>query len=161
MGCCYSKPVDEPVAGTPSKGKRQGETPQETPQEMRPQGETQGGAPPKPVDKTLAETPHKGETHPKGEIQGEAPSKPVDEPLAETPPKEKTQGGTPPKRKRARDTAILLLSFASIASEASDLLKPMKAVSEFIKKILEVTKVSFNLPDETSLFTKSQRAWRR
>jgi len=153
MGCCYSKPVDEPVAGTPPKGK--------TPQETRPQGETQGGVPPKPVDETLAESPPKGETHPKGERQGETPSKPIDEPLAETSPKEETQGGVPPKRKRARDTAILLLSFASIASEASDLLKPMKAVSEFIKKILEVTKVSFNLPDETSLFMKSQRAWRR
>jgi len=145
MGCCCSKPVDEPLAGTPSKGKKQGETPQK----MRPKEETQGGALPRPVDVTLAETP------PKGETQGGAPPRSVDVTFAETPPQ------PPPKRKRARDTAILLLSFASIASEASDLLKPMKAVSEFIKKILEVTKVSFNLPDEAPLFTKSQRAWRR
>jgi len=166
MGCCCSKPVDEPAAGTPSKGKRQGETPQgETPQETQPKGGTQTGVPSKPVDETLAETPPKGgtqqKTQPKGETQGEAPSKPIDKPLAEAPPEGETQGGAAPKRKRARDTAILLLSFASIASEASDLLKPMKAVSEFIKKILEVTKVSFNFPDETSLFTKSQRAWSR
>jgi len=157
MGSCCSKPVDEPAAGAPSKGKRQGET--------QPKGETQTGVPSKPVDETPAETPPKGETQqetqPKAETQGEAPSKPIDKPLAEAPPEGETQGGAAPKRKRARDTAILLLSFASIAAEASDLLKPMKAVSEFIKKILEITKVSFNFPDETSLFTKSQRAWSR
>ena len=107
MGCCCSKPVVEPVAGTPSKGEAQQETRQET--------------------------------QPKGEIQAETPSNP----------------------NRARDTTILLLGFASIIAEASDLLKPMKVVCEFIKKILEVAKVSFNLPGETSLFTKSQRACRR
>ena len=90
-------------------------------------------------------------------------SRPVDESLAKAPapPKGEIQGGTPSKGRHARDTAILLLTFASIISEASDLLKPMKAVSEFIKKILEVANVSFNLPDDTSLFTKSQRACRR
>jgi len=107
MGCCSSTLVDEPVAGTPSKGEAQQEAQQETP--------------------------------PKGEIQGRTPSNP----------------------NRTRDTAILLLGFASIISEASDLLKPMKVVCEFIKKNLELIKVSFNLPDETSLFTKSQRACRR
>jgi len=107
MGCCISKPVDEPVAETPPKGETQQETQQET--------------------------------QPKGEIQR----------------------GTPSKGQRAREAAILLLTFTSIIAEAADVLKPMKAVSEFIKKILEVTKVRFNLPDETSLFTKSQSACRR
>jgi len=147
MGCCCSKPVDESLAGTPSKGgtqqKTQQETRQETQQGMQPKGETQGETPSKPVDEPLAETPSKGETRQETQSKGE------------------TQGETPPKRNRARDMAILLLSFTSSISEASDLLKPMKAMSEIIKKILEVTKVSFNLPDETSLFTKSQRAWRR
>ena len=81
---------------------------------------------------------------------GQSFSKPVDESLAKAPPKGGIRGGTPSKGQRARDTAILLLTFTSIISEASDLLKPMKAVSEFIKKILEVAKVSFILPDETS-----------
>ena len=131
MGCCCSKPVDEPRAGTPSKGETQQETQQETQ---------------------------------RGEIQGETPSKPVDEPLAakgetrkETQPKGETQGGAA----STREAVILLPTFTSIISEASDILKPMETVSEFIQKILEVTKVSFNLPDETSLFTKSQRACRR
>ena len=111
MGCCFSKPVDDPVVKTLSEGEaQQGTQQQETQQERRPKGEIQGG------------TPSKGE--------------------------------------RARETAVLVLTFASITPEASDILKPMKAVSEFINKILEVTKVSFNLPDETSLFTKSQRACR-
>jgi len=135
MGCCYSKPVDEPLAGTPPQG--------ETQQETQPKGDTRGETPSKPVDEPLAEAPPKGETQ------------------QETQPKGETQGETPSKRERARDTVILLLTFTSIISEASDLLKPMKAVSEFIKKILEVTKVSFNLPNEASLFTKSQRACRR
>jgi len=65
---------------------------------------------------------------------GHSFSKPVDESLAKRPPKGEIQGGTPSKGQRARDTAILLLTFASTFSEASDLLKPMKAVSEFIKK---------------------------
>jgi len=97
MGCCCSKPVDDPVAGTPSKGEAQQEAQRET----------------------------------QGEIQGETPS----------------------NQNRARDTVISLLSFASIISEAWDLLKPMKVVAEFIKKILEVTKVSFTWPEENSLFT--------
>jgi len=101
----------------------------------------------KPVDQSLAKTPPKGKR--RGEIS------------QETQRKGETQGGTPSERHRTRDTAILLLSFASIISDASDLLKPMKVVCEFIKKILEVAKVSFNSPDETSLFTKSQRACRR
>jgi len=142
MGCCSSKLVDEPVAEVPSKGEAQ--------QETQPKAEIQGETPSKPVDEPVAKTPSKGE----------AQQETRQETRQETQPKGETQGETPPKRKRARDTAILLLTFAGIISEASDLLKPMKAVSEFIKKILEVTKVSFNLP-ETFLFTKSQRAWRR
>jgi len=86
----------------------------------------------KPVDQSLAKKP------PKGKRQGETPQETR---------KGETQGGTPSNRYRTRDTAILLLSFASIISDASDLLKPMKVVCEFIKKILEVAKVSFNLPD--------------
>ena len=111
------------------------------------------------------ETQPKGETQQEtqpGDIQGA--SKPVDEPLAaggETQPKGEIQGGTPSKGQHARDTPILLPTFTSIILEASDLLEPMKAVSEFIQKILEVAKVGFNLPDETSLFTKSQSAYRR
>jgi len=97
----------------------------------------------KPVDDSLAKTP------PKGEWQGET--------LQETRPK----GEAPSKRKRAREAAILVLTFTSIISEAHDMLRPMKAVSEFIKKILEVAKVSFILPDDISLFTKSQSACRR
>ena len=115
MGCCISKPVDEPVAEAPPKGETQQAMQQEAQQETQ------------------------QETQPKGEIQRGAPS----------------------KGQRAREAAILLLTFTSIIAETSDVLKPMKAVSEFIKKILEVTKVRFNLPDETSLFTKSQSACRR
>ena len=81
------------------------------------------------VDDLVAETPSKGEA------QQEAQQ----ETQQETQPKGEMQGGMPCKGQRARDTATLLLT--SIISEASDLLKPMKAVSEFIKKILEVTKV--------------------
>jgi len=134
MGCCCSSCFDEPVAETPSKGEMQQET-------QQPKGDTRGEIPSKPVDEPLAEAPPKDETQ--------------QETQQETQPKGDTQGETPSKRKRARDTVILLLTFTSIISEATDLLKPMKAASEFIKKILEVTKVSFNLPDETSLFTKS------
>jgi hypothetical protein len=42
---------------------------------------------------------------------------------------------------RVRDGAIIALDFASIISEATDLLKPVKAISGGIKKILEITKV--------------------
>jgi len=137
MGCCCSKPVNEPLAGTPSKG--------ETRHETQP-GEIQGGTPSKPVDEPVAETPSKGEAR--------------QETRQETQPKGGIQGGTPSKGQRAREAAILLLTFTSIISEASDVLKPMKAVSEFIKKILEVTKVSLNLSDG-ALFTKSQSACKR
>ena len=109
MGCCCSKPVDEPLAKAPSKG----ETRQETQQE--PQQEPQ--------------------------------------------PKEKIQA--PPKRERILGAALLLLDFTSIIGDASEILKPMKSVSDIIRKMLEVTKVSFNLPGETSLLTKSQSACRR
>ena len=80
---------------------------------------------------------------------GTCVSKPVDEPLAKTTPdgKGKRQGG-PSERNRGRETLIMLLDFASIISEASDLLKPMKVVAESIKKILQLTKVSFNSPGE-------------
>ena len=123
MGCCCSKPVDGPLAGTPSKG--------EAPQETQPK-EIQGRT---PVDEPPAA---KRETQPKKETQEEAPSK-----------------------HRARDTGILLSGFASIIFDGSELLKPMKVVSDGIKKALELAKVSFNLLDETSLFTKPQRTCRK
>ena len=113
MGCCCSKPVDEPLAKTPSKRESRQETRQEARQETQ------------------------QETQPKGKIQ------------------------TPSMRERARGTAILLLDFTSIFADVSEILKPVKVVSECIKKILEVTRVSFNLPDETSLFMISQSACRR
>jgi len=109
MGGCCSKPVDEPVVKTPSKGEAQ----QETQQQETQQQETQ-------QQETQQQETQQQETHPKGEVQG----------------------GTPSNAERARETAILVLDFAGIISEASDILKPMKAVSGFIKKILEVTKVS-------------------
>jgi hypothetical protein len=46
-----------------------------------------------------------------------------------------------PLGQRIRDGAIIALSFASIISEATDLLKPVKAISGGIKKVLEITKV--------------------
>src|SRR5258708_39683168 len=102
---------------------------------------------PEPVDDHLAKTTPKGKgksqggaqpvgTQPDGEIQGRSQ------------PERELQGGTPSKRGRVRDRAILFLEFAGIVSEASDVLKPMKIVSEFTKKILQVTQVSYNLLDE-------------
>ena len=94
---------------------------------------------PEPVDEPLAKTAPKGKgnrqagTQPTGEIQGG------------TQPERELQGGAPSKRGRVRDRAILFLEFAGIVSEASDVLKPMKIVSEFTKKILKVTQVSSNL----------------
>ena len=41
--------------------------------------------------------------------------------------------------------AILLLDFGSTISEATEVLKPMKVVCEFIKKVLEVAKVGISL----------------
>ena len=52
---------------------------------------------------------------------------------------------TPSSGQRAREAAILLLDFGSTISEASEVLKPMKVVCEFIKKVLEVAKVSISL----------------
>jgi hypothetical protein len=48
---------------------------------------------------------------------------------------------TRPRGQRIREGAIIALSFASIISEATDLLKPVKAISSGIKKVLEITKV--------------------
>jgi hypothetical protein len=45
-----------------------------------------------------------------------------------------------PLGQRIREGAIIALSFASIISEATDLLKPVKAISGGIKKVLEITK---------------------
>jgi hypothetical protein len=49
--------------------------------------------------------------------------------------------GSRPLGQRIREGAIIALSFASIISEATDLLKPVKAISGGIKKVLELTKV--------------------
>jgi hypothetical protein len=46
---------------------------------------------------------------------------------------------------RTRDGAIMLLDFASIISEANDLLKPLKVVSGVLKKSLEIARVSGHL----------------
>jgi hypothetical protein len=69
---------------------------------------------------------------------------------------------TPSKGKRAREAAILWLDFGSIISEATDVLKPMKMVCQFVKKVLEVAKVSISIliwPPSglmtISLFTKT------
>jgi hypothetical protein len=45
---------------------------------------------------------------------------------------------------RAREAAIILLDFGSIISEATDMLKPMKVVCGFLKKVLEVAKVAIS-----------------
>jgi hypothetical protein len=84
--------------------------------------------------------------------EAQTPKAPPPAPKEETrPSKEETQpkGETPSKGAPVRETAILVLSFASIISGACVLLTPMKVVSESIKKILEITKVSFNLPGES------------
>jgi hypothetical protein len=52
---------------------------------------------------------------------------------------------TPSSGQRAREAAILLLDLGSTISEATEVLKPMKVVCGFIKKILEVAKVSISL----------------
>ena len=53
----------------------------------------------------------------------------------------------PSKQEHACGTAILLLDFTSIFTDVPKILKPVKVVSDCIKKILEVTRVSFNLLD--------------
>jgi hypothetical protein len=50
----------------------------------------------------------------------------------------------PSGRQRAREAAIIFLEFGSIISEATDLLKPMKVACSFMKKVLEVAKVSIS-----------------
>ena len=122
------------------------------------------------------EPPTEAPSKPVDEPPAEAPSRPVDEPSAGTPskgetrqriqqqqerPKEKIP--SPSKLQRAREAAILVLDFTSIIADASGILKPIKVVSDCIKKILEVTKVGLNSPDEieTSLFTNSHSACRR
>jgi len=52
----------------------------------------------------------------------------------------------PSRGQRAREAGIILLSFVSAVSEATDLLKPVKAVSECIRQVLELAKVSACLP---------------
>jgi hypothetical protein len=49
---------------------------------------------------------------------------------------------TPSSGQRAREAAIIVLEFGSIISEATDVLKPMKVVCEFLKKVLQVAKVT-------------------
>jgi hypothetical protein len=62
------------------------------------------------------------------------------EPTKQSKP-EATRGASRPLGQRIREGAIIALSFASIISEATDLLKPVKAISGGIKKVLELTKV--------------------
>ena len=134
----------------------------------------------KPVDerpaeassKAVDEPPVKASSKAVDEHPAKASSKAVDEPSTGTPSasKRETQQGkeqpkgkvpSPSKFQRAREAAILVLDFTSTIADASEILKPIKVVSDCIKKTLEVTKVGFNLPDETSLFTKSHSACRR
>jgi hypothetical protein len=51
---------------------------------------------------------------------------------------------SPSGGQRAREAAIILLEFGSIISGATDLLKPMKVACLFMKKVLEVAKVSIS-----------------
>ena len=131
MGCCCSKPVD---GCFPCFSEPVDDPPAEPPS--------------KPVDEPSAGTPSKGDRETQQGIQQEQ-----EQPERKIP--------SPSKLQRARETAILVLEFTSIIADASEILKPMKVVSDCIKKILEVTKVGFYLPEETSLFTKSQSACRR
>ena len=117
-----------------------------------------GGCCSKP-DESVVETPSKGETQ--QETRQETQQETRQATQQETWPKRETQGGMPSTARRVRDAVILALTYTSIIADAADILKPMKVVSELIKKTLELTNVNFNLPDETSLFTKSHRAWRR
>jgi hypothetical protein len=57
-----------------------------------------------------------------------------------------------PLGQQLRDGAIKALDFASIISEATDLLKPVKAFTGGIKKVLEITKVR---DSRSTLFTRS------
>jgi hypothetical protein len=66
------------------------------------------------------------------------------------PKREETKPASRPLGERIRDGAIIALDFASIISEATDLLKPVKAVAGGIKKVLEITKVYDSL---STLFT--------
>jgi hypothetical protein len=63
-------------------------------------------------------------------------------------PDTSSRKGTPIARpsggQRAREAAIIFLEFGSIISEATDLLKPMKVACSFMKKVLEVAKVSIS-----------------
>jgi hypothetical protein len=45
------------------------------------------------------------------------------------------------RSQRVRDGAIIALDFASIISEATDILKPVRAIAGGIKKVLEIPKV--------------------
>jgi hypothetical protein len=60
-----------------------------------------------------------------------------------TPPPEPTIS-RPSGWQRAREAAIIFLEFGNIISEATDLLKPMKVACSFMKKVLEVAKVSIS-----------------
>ena len=61
---------------------------------------------------------------------------------------------TPSSGQRAREAAIILLEFGSIISEATDVLKPMKVVCGFLKKVLELAKVSICQPTDILSFTE-------
>jgi hypothetical protein len=58
-----------------------------------------------------------------------------------TPRSEETKLVSRPPGERFRDGAIIALDFASIISEAIDLLRPVKAVAGGIKRVLEIAKV--------------------
>ncbi|PVF91689.1 hypothetical protein CPB86DRAFT_791874 [Serendipita vermifera] len=57
-----------------------------------------------------------------------------------TPYQERAKRVTSTRGRRMRDGAIAALDFASTLSGATDLLKPVKAVSDAIKKVLEIPK---------------------
>jgi hypothetical protein len=54
---------------------------------------------------------------------------------------EERKSAARPLGQRIRDGAIIALDFATIISDANDLLKPVKAVAGGVKKVLEITKV--------------------
>jgi hypothetical protein len=60
--------------------------------------------------------------------------------------------------RRTREAAIILLDFGIIVSEATDVLKPMKVVCGFLKKVLEVAKVSISRSTDTVSFTKFKQS---
>jgi hypothetical protein len=65
-----------------------------------------------------------------------------------------SQPDAPSSGQRVREAAIILLDFGSIISEANDVLKPMKVVCGFLKKVLEVAKVPISRSTDTVTFTR-------